>query len=187
MCTPPRLAGSATGLPAAGLSPASDSRGAKRASASRAAKVPTVINPAATRETRFGVMASHSGGEVNWANAIPVPRAVDGGNRFSIDVMGSHGMPSVGLRCWLLIDLFHDAAENLALPIELMHRPAVDSPARLTDDLRPAVLVDVTLTLRLGRLETAPRGPGVASPPRDLIVVHDRHDARGRQIEKTQR
>src|SRR5207244_1650899 len=86
-----------------------------------------------------------------------------------------------------LIDLLNDTAENFALPVELVHGPAVDGPAGFADDLWPAVLVDVTLALRLSRFKSAAGRPGVAAPPCDLVVVHNRDDARVRQIDKTQR
>src|SRR5438132_3505157 len=123
MCTPTRLAGSATGLPGAGLSPASDSRGVQRASASRAAKVPTVIKPAATRDRRFGAMASHSDGDVKLRKRHPCTTRGGRGQQI-FDWCGGFLRNAIrGLD--VLIGLLHDAAENLALPIELMHRPAV--------------------------------------------------------------
>src|SRR5262245_14493090 len=71
--------------------------------------------------------------------------------------------------------LVRHAPQNLAFPVELVHGPAADGPAALLDRVRPAVLVDVAQALLFGRFEAAARGPGVAPPSRDRLVVHDRH------------
>src|SRR5262249_34963323 len=79
---------------------------------------------------------------------------------------------------------FDNAAQNLALPIRLMDRPALNGPACFLDDLGPAVVMDIALTLLLGRLQAPAYRPGVAAPAVDMIVVDDRDNARLRQVEK---
>src|SRR5262245_56018223 len=58
---------------------------------------------------------------------------------------------------------FDHAAQNLALPLSLMHRPALHRPAAVDDEARLALLVDQALAFLLGRREHAPRRPGVAA------------------------
>src|SRR3954449_3173150 len=81
-------------------------------------------------------------------------------------------LPSVfSVPLWLIILFLDDAAEDLALPVGAVNGPALDRPAALLHDFRPAVVGDVALALLLGRRQLLPRPHGVAAAAADVVVV----------------
>src|SRR5262249_55868242 len=81
----------------------------------------------------------------------------------------------------------HHAPQNLPLPVGGVDRPALDGPVLDADDTRPAVLVDIALTLFLCRLQLAAHGPGVAAALVNVAVVQNGNDAWLRQVQQAQR
>ena len=79
--------------------------------------------------------------------------------------------------------LVHDAAQDLALPVGLVNRPALHGPALFAHQGRPAVLVDVALAQLLRTGQLLAHAVGVAAATVDVIVVDDGDDARVRQVE----
>src|SRR5258708_5642089 len=80
--------------------------------------------------------------------------------------------------------LFHNASQNLAFPVGLMNRPAVNAPAIRLDKARTAIVMHVFLTLLLGSLKLLRRADADAPPETNVVVVHDRDDARFGQIKE---
>jgi hypothetical protein len=74
--------------------------------------------------------------------------------------------------------LHSHTAQNLALPVKLMHGPAVDGPVVIANHLRFSVVRHILPALLLGGQEFALGGPSVAAPAVDMLVVDNRHDAR---------
>src|SRR5262245_9909217 len=74
--------------------------------------------------------------------------------------------------------------EDFALPIRLMHGPTLYGPAGVADDPGPAVMMNVALALLLGWFELPADSPGIASPPVDVLVVHDGDDAGFGKVEE---
>src|SRR5947209_543308 len=72
----------------------------------------------------------------------------------------------------------HDAAQDLALPVGLVHRPALYSPAVCLHYARPAVVVDITLALLLSCFQVSADSPAVAAAPRNVVVIQNGNDAR---------
>src|SRR5258707_1085595 len=88
--------------------------------------------------------------------------------------------PGVGLIC------VEHTAQNLALPVGRVHRPALHGDTVSPHDLGPAANVDVPLALAFCGQQLAGNARAVASPPADVVVVDYRDDARLGQVEEAQ-